>query len=208
MAILGLSPLLGLIALLVRQNSPGLALFSKPCWAGADRQFTALKFRPMYQDGERQLGRHFLSHPQAEREYARYRKLDKAPRVTTAGRFLCAASRDEMPQLFNVLKGGISIIGWPFYKMDELSKLGTATYIIILLGSVINGFWQVNPLNQLQRAGRAGLSLRAQILRLDRHLDPLPNSHFHAHRRRKVSHWSHLALTERADAWRRQESSA
>lgn len=148
LALLALSPLLGLITLLVRQDSPGPAMFSQPRWAGADRHFTALKFRTMYLDGDRRLRRHFLSHPQAEREYARYRKLDKDPRVTPVGRFLRASSLDELPQLINVLKGEMSIIGPRPYTMDELSKLGPATEILGLVPPGITGFWQVSGRNQ------------------------------------------------------------
>ena len=154
--------------LLVRQDSPGPAMFSQPRWAGADRQFTALKFRTMYLDGERRLRRHFLSHPQAEREYARYRKLDNDPRVTAVGRFLRASSLDELPQLVNVLKGEMSIIGPRPYTMDELSKLGPghgdpragpARHHRLLAG--------VGPQPaHISRAHRDGLLLRAQLLRL------------------------------------------
>ena len=113
-----------------------------------DRHFTALKFRTMYLDGDRRLRRHFLSHPHAEREYARYRKLDNDPRVTSIGRFLRASSLDELPQLFNVLRGEMSIIGPRPYTMDELSKLGPATEILGLVPPGITGFWQVSGRNQ------------------------------------------------------------
>ncbi len=148
LALLLLSPMLGLIAFLIRHDSPGPAMFSQPRWAGGDRHFTALKFRTMYLDGDRRLRRHFLSHPQAEREYARYRKLDNDPRVTSIGRFLRASSLDELPQLINVLRGEMSIIGPRPYTMDELSKLGPATEILGLVPPGITGFWQVSGRNQ------------------------------------------------------------
>jgi lipopolysaccharide/colanic/teichoic acid biosynthesis glycosyltransferase len=143
-----LAPALGLIAILVRYDSAGPALFSQARWAGADRQFAALKFRTMHVDGERRLRRHFLDNPQAEREYARYRKLDRDPRVTRVGRFLRATSLDELPQLFNVLRGQMSIVGPRPYTMDELGRLGPASDILGLVRPGITGFWQVSGRNQ------------------------------------------------------------
>jgi Undecaprenyl-phosphate galactose phosphotransferase WbaP len=147
-ALLILSPLLGLVAFMVRHDSSGPALFSQPRWAGADRQFTVHKFRTMYQDGDRRLRRYFLSHPHAEREYARYHKLDHDPRVTRVGRILRATSIDELPQLLNVLKGEMSIVGPRPYTMDEVSKLGPATEILGMARPGITGFWQVSGRNQ------------------------------------------------------------
>jgi Undecaprenyl-phosphate galactose phosphotransferase WbaP len=147
-ALVILSPVLGLVAILVRQDSPGPALFSQPRWAGADRHFTVHKFRTMYLDGDRRLRRYFLSHPHAEREYARYRKLDHDPRVTRIGRLLRATSIDELPQLLNVLKGEMSIVGPRPYTMDEVSKLGPAAEILGLMPPGITGFWQVSGRNQ------------------------------------------------------------
>jgi Undecaprenyl-phosphate galactose phosphotransferase WbaP len=147
-ALVLLSPLLAVVAFLVRQDSPGPALFSQPRWAGADRQFTVHKFRTMYLDGDRRLRRYFLSHPHAEREYARYRKLDHDPRVTRVGQMLRATSIDELPQLLNVLKGEMSIVGPRPYTMDEVSKLGPAAEILGLAPPGITGFWQVSGRNQ------------------------------------------------------------
>ena len=147
-ALVVLGPAMWLIAILVRYDSPGPAMFSQPRWAGADREFTAWKFRTMHVDGERRLRRHFLNHPEAEREYARYRKLDDDPRVTTLGRFLRSSSLDELPQLLNVWRGDMSIIGPRPYTMDELGKLGPATDILGLVRPGITGFWQVSGRNQ------------------------------------------------------------
>ncbi len=147
-ALVVLGPLLWLLGVLVRYDSPGPALFRQPRWAGADREFTAVKFRTMHIDGERRLRRYFLSHPEAEREYARFRKLDNDPRVTRLGRFLRATSLDELPQLLNVWRGDMSIVGPRPYTMDELGKLGPATDILGLVRPGITGFWQVSGRNQ------------------------------------------------------------
>ena len=143
-----LGPVLWLIGVAVRSDSAGPALFRQPRWAGAEHEFMALKFRTMHIDGERRLRRHFLSHPEAEREYARFRKLDNDPRVTALGRFLRATSLDELPQLLNVWRGEMSVVGPRPYTMDELGKLGPAVDILGLVRPGITGFWQVSGRNQ------------------------------------------------------------
>ncbi|WP_027133113.1 exopolysaccharide biosynthesis polyprenyl glycosylphosphotransferase [Geminicoccus roseus] len=147
-ALVILSPLFALILAMVRADSPGPAIFSQPRWAGADQQFTAMKFRTMYTDGERRLRRHFLNDPEAEQEYARFRKLDNDPRVTKIGRFLRATSLDELPQLINVWRGEMSLVGPRPYTMDEVGKLGPATDMLSIVRPGITGFWQVSGRNQ------------------------------------------------------------
>ena len=147
-AMLVLAPIMGAIVLAVRLDSPGPALFVQPRWAGQDRTFEALKFRTMYVDGERRLKRHFLRNPQAEREWDRFHKLDRDPRVTRIGRFLRATSLDELPQLINVLQGEMSLVGPRPYTVDELSKLGPARQILGSTRPGITGFWQVSGRNQ------------------------------------------------------------
>jgi Undecaprenyl-phosphate galactose phosphotransferase WbaP len=141
-------PMMAAIAVWVALDSPGPILFSQARWAGENRTFQALKFRTMHNDGERRLKRHFLRNPAAEREYEKYRKLDKDPRVTRAGRFLRATSLDELPQLINVLRGKMSLVGPRPYTMDELSRLGPARQILGLTRPGITGFWQVSGRNQ------------------------------------------------------------
>ena len=144
LAMLVLAPLMAVVALAVRLDSPGPALFAQPRWAGRDRTFRVLKFRTMYVDGERRLKRHFLHHPQAEREWQRFHKLERDPRITRFGRFLRATSLDEVPQFLNVLRGEMSLIGPRPYTIDELSKLGPARQILGATRPGISGFWQVS----------------------------------------------------------------
>ena len=143
-----LSPLLAVIALVIRWDSPGPLLFRQPRWGGDDRSFGALKFRTMHLDAERRLQRHFLTNPADQRAYERYHKLDNDPRVTRVGRFLRATSLDELPQLLNVLKGEMSIVGPRPYSMDELQKLGVARIILSQVRPGITGYWQVSGRNQ------------------------------------------------------------
>jgi lipopolysaccharide/colanic/teichoic acid biosynthesis glycosyltransferase len=147
-AVLAFSPVLAGAALLVRLDSPGPVFFVQPRWGGGDRAFPAVKFRTMHVDGDRRLKRYFLEHPTAEREYERFRKLDRDPRVTRAGRLLRAASLDELPQLLNVLRGQMSLVGPRPYTLDELAKLGPAREILSAVRPGITGFWQVSGRNR------------------------------------------------------------
>lgn len=148
LALVALAPLMGILALAVKRDSKGPAYFSQSRWAGGDREFTAWKFRTMHVDGDRRLRRYFLNNPEAEQQYARYRKLDDDPRVTRLGRFLRKTSLDELPQLWNVFRGDMSLIGPRPYTMDEISRLGPAAEILGLVRPGVSGFWQVSGRNQ------------------------------------------------------------
>lgn len=143
-----LLPLLVLIALLIRLDGPGPILFAQPRWGGGTSSFTAFKFRSMHTDGERRLRRYFMQSPAAQREYERFHKLDNDPRVTRIGSFLRATSLDELPQLLNVLRGEMSIVGPRPYTMDELGKLGPARQLLNQARPGITGFWQVSGRNR------------------------------------------------------------
>ena len=148
LALVLLSPLLVTLAVAVRLDGEGPVIFSQPRWGGGDGTFRALKFRTMHTDGERRLRRHFLHNPAAEREYERYRKLDDDPRVTRVGRIMRATSLDELPQLVNVMRGEMSLVGPRPYTLDELSRLGPARQILSVALPGITGFWQVSGRNQ------------------------------------------------------------
>jgi len=148
LALVLLSPLLVTLAVAVRLDGEGPVIFSQPRWGGGDGTFRALKFRTMHTDGERRLRRHFLHNPAAEREYERYRKLDNDPRVTRVGRIMRATSLDELPQLVNVMRGEMSLVGPRPYTLDELSRLGPARQILSVALPGITGFWQVSGRNQ------------------------------------------------------------
>ena len=101
-ALLVLSPLLALLWLWIRLDSPGPALFRQERLGRGARPFTALKFRSMYVDGEEEdLPQHRRRVVESERD----------PRITRAGRFLRKTSLDELPQLWNVVAGHMALVG-------------------------------------------------------------------------------------------------
>ena len=109
--------------------------------------FSCLKFRTMVPDAEAALQRLLAEDPQAREEYAKYHKLREDPRVTRVGRFLRKTSLDELPQLWNVLRGEMSLVGPRPYLPRESEDIGVTQSDILRVYPGITGPWQVNGRN-------------------------------------------------------------
>jgi len=139
-----LAPLLVICYLLTIATSPGPALFRHRRVGFNNKHFDCLKFRTMLVDAPERLHHLLESDPTAAREWAETRKLRRDPRITAIGAILRKSSLDELPQLFNVLKGDMSIVG-PRPITDEELALYTASvgaYLACRPG--ITGLWQVS----------------------------------------------------------------
>jgi len=144
LAITVLSPVLLVLALAVKATSPGPVLFrhSRVGWNG--RPFMCLKFRTMVANAEEVLERHLAADPAAAEEWACTQKLKSDPRVTSPGRLLRRFSLDELPQLFNVLRGDMSLVG-PRPVVDaELARFGDASAAYLAARPGITGPWQIS----------------------------------------------------------------
>ncbi len=139
---------LALIALLVRLDSPGAPVHRSPRVGRGGKPFDCLKFRTMFADAEERLERLMAEDPQAREEYLRFRKLTDDPRVTRVGRVLRRLSLDELPQLFNVLMGQMSLVGPRPYLVSELRDMNEERDIIFLARPGITGYWQVEERNE------------------------------------------------------------
>lgn len=147
LSLLGLvviAPLLLVIAVLIRLDSPGPVLYGAPRLGRNLVPFRCYKFRSMYQDAEERLHHLLAADPHLCAEYETYHKLKDDPRVTPVGRFLRKFSLDELPQIFNVLKGEMSLVGPRPYLPREQTKMGTATSFIAQVRPGITGYWQVS----------------------------------------------------------------
>jgi lipopolysaccharide/colanic/teichoic acid biosynthesis glycosyltransferase len=107
--LVALAPLLALIVLLVRLDSPGPVLFRQERLGRDRRPFTMLKFRSMRVDADQRLHATYVA--ECVRAGRPLLKLPADPRITRIGRFLRATSLDELPQLWNVLRGDMSLVG-------------------------------------------------------------------------------------------------
>lgn len=141
--LIGLSPLLLLLALLIKLDSPGPILFRQKRLGKDFRPFEVLKFRTMVVDAEARLQEILARDPAARAQYEKYHKLESDPRITRVGRWLRKFSLDELPQLLNVLRGEMSLVGPRAYMPSELEAMGSYAEIILRVHPGMTGWWQV-----------------------------------------------------------------
>ena len=154
--IAALTPILATLMLVLTMLvacSPGPVLFTQVRVGRGGRLFTLFKFRTMKTDAEARLARHMADHPEARREWDETQKLRRDPRVTPIGRILRASSLDELPQLYNVLRGDMSLVGpRPMLECQQALYPGRAYY---WLRPGLTGFWQVSDRHRSCFADRA-----------------------------------------------------
>lgn len=154
--LLATSPILLLSALLVRITSPGPILYRRRVVGQQGRVFVAWKFRTMRIDGDDLL----RARPDLQSELERHGKLVDDPRVTPIGQFLRRWSIDELPQLFNVLCGQMSLVGPRMITEPELDHFGRWRENVSTVKPGLTGLWQVS--------GRSDLGYEDRV-RLDMH---------------------------------------
>lgn len=158
--IIVLSPLFGAIALAIRVRDPGPLLFPHVRIGRDGRKFSCLKFRTMVQNADAVLETHLRENPAAEREWRETRKLRDDPRVTPLGRALRKTSLDELPQLINVLRGEMSVVGPRPIVIAELSRYGAARKEYLSVRPGITGLWQISGRNDTSYAERVQLDAK------------------------------------------------
>ncbi len=151
-------PLMALITLWIRLDSKGPALFNGKRIGKKGKEFICYKFRTMHVNGDLMLDKYFEENPDARDEWERFAKLKTFdPRLTRAGKFLRKFSLDELPQIFNVLKGEMSLVGPRPYLPREKEKMGVYYDIIAETVPGITGLWQTSGRNDVEFEGRLGL---------------------------------------------------
>jgi len=140
-----LLPFLLLIALLIKITSTGPVLFKQERPGKNGKHFTFYKFRSMVIDAEDRLKVLLESDPKIKDEWERNRKLQKDPRLTAIGRFIRRTSIDEFPQLINILKGEMSLVGpRPVIDDSEMEKYGESFANAFSIKPGLTGLWQVS----------------------------------------------------------------
>ncbi len=142
-------PLGLLIALAIKLESRGPVFFVQERLAKDKRRIRVFKFRSMYEDAEDRLLELLKDDPTFAEEYARFHKLERDPRVTWAGWFLRKYSLDEMPQLLNVLRGDMSLVGPRPYMPSEIPAMNGADRVILRIRQGVTGLWQVTGRNEV-----------------------------------------------------------
>jgi len=158
-ALLLLSPLMAVLAIAVRLESPGPAVFGQKRLGRHGRVFKCLKFRSMHTNAEQLL----RSDPELYDLYVRNdfklpEELDK--RITRLGRFLRRTSLDELPQLWNVFRGDMSLVGPRPIVVEELRHYDNEEPLFLSLKPGITGAWQVNGRSSVAYPARAELELQ------------------------------------------------
>ena len=142
-----LLPVFAGIALAIALTSPGPVVYGQVRIGRHNTRFTAWKFRSMCANADQVLRHHLDANPALRREWERDHKLKNDPRVTTIGRFLRTTSLDELPQLWNVLKGEMSLIGPRPIVDAEIVRYGDSFDSYQSVRPGISGMWQVSGRN-------------------------------------------------------------
>nr|MDP9480739.1 sugar transferase [Actinomycetota bacterium] len=142
------------LCLLVRLESRGPVFYSAMRMGRDNKLFACVKFRTMVPDAEAVLQRLLEEDEEAREEYSKYHKLRDDPRVTRVGRFLRKTSLDELPQIWNVLRGEMSLVGPRPYLPRESSGIGRTQGEILRVYPGITGPWQTSGRNDTSFADR------------------------------------------------------
>ena len=139
-----ISPLLLYICYRIKKDSPGKIIYDGLRIGQNGKMFKCYKFRSMYINGDEILAEYFIKYPEKRMEWEVFHKLEDDPRVTPFGKLMRRTSLDELPQLFNVIKGDMSLVGPRPYLKQEMEEMGDAVNTIMLAKPGITGYWQVN----------------------------------------------------------------
>jgi exopolysaccharide biosynthesis polyprenyl glycosylphosphotransferase len=138
-----ISPILIALGVMVKLDSKGPMFYRQKRLGQDGVRFPALKFRTMYVDADRRLKELLARDPKLRREYEQFHKLSNDPRVSRVGRFLRKYSLDELPQLWNVIVGDMSLVGPRPYLESEIPDMDQKENIILRVKPGITGIWQV-----------------------------------------------------------------
>lgn len=148
-------PVFLFIGVLIRLISGPPVFYSHERIGKGGEKFTCYKFRTMYEDADKRLREYLENHPEAKKEWKKYKKLKTYdPRVTGWGKFLRKFSLDELPQIFNVIKGDMSLVGPRPYLPREKDEIGELLDVILKVKPGMTSYWVVNGWNQLKFAER------------------------------------------------------
>ena len=139
-----LLPVFALIAILIYIDNPGPIFFAHRRVGQKGKEFPCYKFRSMCVNAQEELEKYLAANPAAREEWNRDFKLKDDPRITKIGGFLRKTSLDELPQLINVIKGEMSLVGPRPIVQAEIEKYGNYINDFYLVPPGITGVWQVS----------------------------------------------------------------
>jgi Undecaprenyl-phosphate galactose phosphotransferase WbaP len=154
-----ISPILLMAFILIKLDSPGSAIFIQERPGQNGKPFQIYKFRTMYTDAEQRIAQLMLEDSLLAKEFEQHGKLKDDPRVTRVGSWLRNASLDELPQLWNVLKGDMSLVGPRPYLMNQVTQLEGSDVMISRVPPGITGLWQVSGRSTMTFEQRIALDI-------------------------------------------------
>ncbi len=146
-AIVILSPLFFYLALWIRFSSSGPAFYRQERIGQGGKHIRIWKFRTMVENADEVLAQYLEDNKELKKEWDEYQKLRHDPRITTAGRFLRKTSLDELPQLFNVLWGTMTLVGPRPIVDSEIERYGDVYLEYQEVKPGITGLWQISGRN-------------------------------------------------------------
>ena len=154
------APLFLMVALAVGFSSPGGLFYVQRRLGQGHKPFGCIKFRTMVQGADRQLRRTLKNSARLQEDFRHRFKLKNDPRITPVGHMLRRTSLDELPQLFNILRGEMSLVGPRPIVRAEMERYGKAMDQVLSVRPGLTGLWQVSGRNNLTYAQRIALDLR------------------------------------------------
>jgi exopolysaccharide production protein ExoY len=159
-ALLLLSPLLLIVALIVKFSDGGPVFYSHSRVGLGGGTFSCLKFRTMKQDAGARLTELLKANPTARMEWEATRKLKNDPRITVVGAILRESSIDELPQLINIVRGEMSLVGPRPITSEELPFYGEHASSYMAGRPGLTGHWQINGRNDVSYEQRVSLDVQ------------------------------------------------
>jgi Undecaprenyl-phosphate galactose phosphotransferase WbaP len=142
-------PIFLFLALIIWLDSPGPILFVQERMGKNGSVFNLHKFRTMEIGAEKKLETLLKSNPGLRKEYQKHHKIHNDPRITRVGKFLRKTSLDEFPQVWNVIRGDMSLVGPRAYLPEEKTQMGKSIEVIHRVSPGLTGWWQVMGRNEL-----------------------------------------------------------
>ncbi len=148
------------VAIVMRLSGDrGPVLFGHPRIGRNGKAFRCWKIRSMVPDAENRLRAHLAKNPAAAEEWKRDQKLADDPRITRMGQFLRKSSLDELPQLWNVLRGDMSLVGPRPIVRTEVRKYGPHRFPYFSVRPGVTGLWQISGRNDISYRERVQLDV-------------------------------------------------
>ena len=154
---IAISPILLIIALWIYHDSPGPVIFKHRRVGRDGKEFNCYKFRSMCVDADVKLKELLEKDPAAREEWNRDFKLKNDPRITKSGHFLRRTSLDELPQIFNVLKGEMSLVGPRPIVQAEVPRYGKFIQDYYMVRPGITGMWQTSGRSDIDYPERVAM---------------------------------------------------